>query len=368
MSDNTLIAWLTISFTPYIGNKNFNQLLSLDSPENIVHYSRKELGRLGLKPIQINHIKQHANKEVDHCLFWRQSATNHRIITLLDNEYPNLLKQVAFPPPILFIKGNTRVLSEPQIAIVGSRNASVDGLKNATDFAEELAQKGMVITSGMALGIDGHAHDGALKVGGSTIAVLGSGLDNIYPVQHNVLSEKITENGALVSEFRPNGKPRPENFPRRNRIISGLSLGVLVIEAAQKSGSLITARYANEQGREVFALPGSIHNPRARGGNALIKEGANLVQSVNDVIKEIDSLLNWSLSHQKELFPIEVENEQLPFSVLLDNVGVDEAIPVDILSKRTHIPVHEIMTQLLELELQGYVAVVTGGYVRTRRG
>jgi DNA processing protein len=220
----------------------------------------------------------------------------------------------------------------------------------------------------MALGIDGHAHDGALTVGGSTIAVLGAGLEKIYPERHKKLACRIIESGALVSEFKPHQVPKAENFPRRNRIISGLSLGVLVVEAAKRSGSLITARYANDQGREVFALPGSIHNPHSKGCNALIKDGANLVQSSDEMLKEIESLLSWSLNRQKTLFPPEVDNEQLPFPELLANVGVDEAISVDILVERTHISVHEVMMQLLELELQGHITAVAGGYIRTRRG
>lgn len=368
MCQKALSAWLTLSFIPNIGSKSFSQLISMDSPENIVNYSKNELRNLGLKSKQVDYIKCLAAKDVESCLLWQQKSPNNRIMTLLDNDYPMLLKQIGLPPPVLFIKGKANILSDVQIAIVGSRNASVDGLKNAKAFAADLAYKGITITSGMALGIDGHAHDGALSAGGSTVAVLGSGLENIYPAKHRTLSEKIADDGALVSEFRPNGLPKPENFPRRNRIISGLSLGVLVIEAAKKSGSLITARYANEQGREVFALPGSIHNSHAKGGNALIKEGASLVQSSSEILVEIESLLNWSINHQTELFPAEVVNEELPFPVLLANVGVDEAISVDILVQRTHIPVHEIMTQLLELELQGHVAAVNGGYIRIRRG
>jgi DNA processing protein len=271
-------------------------------------------------------------------------------------------------PPVLFVEGNAELLSDPQIAIVGSRNASIDGLRTAREFAADLAKKGLAITSGLALGVDGHAHDGALSVEGDTIAVLGSGLQHIYPARHRKLAQKIVQKGGtLVSEFRPSARPRSEHFPRRNRIISGLSLGVLVVEAAEKSGSLITARYANEQGREVFAIPGAIQSPSARGCNQLIKQGACLVQCSADILQEVDSLLTWSVNMQKDMFEQQGENEQLPFPELLANVGV-EATPVDILAQRTNIPVHEIMMQLLELELQGHVAAVSGGYIRTRRG
>ncbi len=367
MSDNMLSAWLTLSFVPHIGSRGFRKLISTASPEEIIASSRKSLELMGFKARQIDYIKQCAAKDVEHCFTWLNKSDSHYILTLRDADYPEQLKQIAAAPPVLFVKGSKAALSEPQIAIVGSRNASVDGLKNAKSFAADLSQKGITITSGMALGIDGHAHDGALSVKGKTIAVLGAGIENIYPKRHKKLSERIVENGALVSEFRPDGIPKAENFPRRNRIISGLSLGVLVVEAAQKSGSLITARYAAEQGREVFALPGSIHNPHAKGGNALIKQGASLIESSHEMLQEIESLLTWSVNHQKELFYSEVESEQLPFPELLANVGIEQAVSVDILAQRTHIPVHEIMMQLLELELQGHVVAVSGGYIRTRR-
>ncbi len=367
MSDKALSAWLTLSFVPYIGSRVFRKLIATASPEEIIASSSKDLKLIGFKTEQIDYIKRHAIQDVEPCFTWLNNAKNHHILTLSDTDYPEQLKQIVSAPPVLFVKGNKNVLSKPQIAIVGSRNASMDGLKNARSFAADLSEKGIIITSGMALGIDGHAHDGALSVGGETIAVLGAGIENIYPKRHKKLSERIIDNGALVSEFRPDGLPKAENFPRRNRIISGLSLGVLVVEAAQKSGSLITARYATEQDREVFALPGSIHNPHARGGNELIKQGACLIQSSQEMLQEIDSLLTWSINNQKELFHSEVDSEPLPFPELLANVGIEEAVPVDILAQRTHIPVHEIMTQLLELELQGHVAAVSGGYIRTRR-
>ena len=245
----------------------------------------------------------------------------------------------------------------------------------ATVWAIEKGERPLRLTESLALGkifgIDGHAHDGALLGGGETVAVLGSGLQHLYPARHRKLAERIREQGALVSEFRPDAKPRAEHFPRRNRIISGLSVGVLVVEAAEKSGSLITARYAAEQGRDVFALPGSIHSPTSRGGNQLIKNGACLVQSAKDVLDEIENLVNWSVSQspypQPALFTQNDSREELPFAELLANVG-NEATPVDILANRTNIPVHEVMMQLLELELSGHVVAVTGGYIRKGRG
>ncbi|WP_375751965.1 DNA-processing protein DprA [Vibrio sp. HN007] len=366
--ENELIAWLTLSFTPGLGGKRLNRLLSFDSPQNLVTYSSERLFGLGLKSEQVQYIKSGSTKDVEVSLEWLGKETDNHIVTLQGNAYPQLLKEISAYPPLLFVKGNLELLQEPQVAIVGSRNASIDGLHSAKSFAKDLAGKGLTITSGLALGVDGYAHDGALSCDGDTIAVLGSGLYNIYPVRHRKLAGRIIEQGgAIVSEFRPNALPRPEHFPRRNRIISGLSLGVLVVEAAERSGSLITARYALEQGREVFALPGSINSPGARGCNLLIKEGACLVQSSSDILKELNGLLSWSLNQQKDLFEHEDDNEELPFPQLLANVGV-EAIPVDILAERTNIPVQEVMMQLLELELQGHVAAVSGGYIRTRRG
>lgn len=368
MTRQELAAWLTLSFTPRLGGSRLLRLLEKTSPVNLLVASDKQLAGIGFNHEQIRYFRDQAPREVDESLAWRDQDALRHIVTPLCPGYPPLLKQIGSLPPLLFVQGNLPLLSEPQIAIVGSRNATIDGLRSANAFAAELAKKGLTITSGLALGVDGHAHNGALSAGGDTIAVLGCGLQHIYPARHRQLADNIVgQGGALVSEFRPSAKPRPQHFPRRNRIISGLSLGVLVVEAAEKSGSLITARYASEQGREVFALPGAIQNPAARGCNQLIKQGACLVQCCEDILQEIESLLTWSVNLQTDLFGAADEKEQLPFPELLANVG-GEATPVDILAQRTHIPVHEIMMQLLELELQGHVAAVSGGYIRTRRG
>ncbi|WP_158132854.1 DNA-processing protein DprA [Vibrio navarrensis] len=363
MSEQELIAWLSLSFTPQIGAKRLAKLLSIDAPLNILSYSDNALHNLGFSAAQLAYLRQEARRDVEAALTW-QLQQDHHILTLADDNYPPLLKEAGAASPYLFVKGEVGALSKPQLAMVGSRNASLEGLQHARQFAEFLVQQGLAVTSGLALGIDGHAHDGALSAGGDTIAVLGSGLEHIYPARHRELAQRIAENGALVSEFRPDAKPRAENFPRRNRIISGLALGVLVVEAAEKSGSLITARYAAEQGREVFALPCSISSVNGRGGNQLIKNGACLVSEPNDILREIQSLLDWSYQQQtRDLFsPLNTE-EQLPFPELLANVG-SEATPVDILANRTNIPVQEVMMQLLELELSGHVVAINGGYIR----
>ncbi|GLO62369.1 DNA protecting protein DprA [Vibrio sp. MACH09] len=367
MKEKQLLSWLMLSATPNIGGYKLTKLLYLDSAENIVGYSTARLQSIGFNSKQVHYIKHQARSDAELCLKWRDASCCNHIITLNCELYPSLLKEIASPPPVLFIKGDPKLLSRPQIAIVGSRNASIDGLNLAKRFSASLVEQKLIITSGLALGIDGYAHDGALSAKGKTIAVLGSGLDNIYPSRHKSLASRIIDSGALVSEFRPNAKPRAEHFPRRNRIISGLSCGVLVVEAALKSGSLITARYALEQNRDVFALPGTIQSPHSLGSNKLIQQGAKLVQNCEDILVEIESLLNWSIDKQLELFDQQDENEQLPFHQLLANVGV-EATPVDILAQRTNIPVSKVMMQLLELELQGHVAAVTGGYIRMRRG
>ncbi|KJY70303.1 DNA-processing protein DprA [Vibrio nigripulchritudo] len=367
MTNNELRAWLTLSFTPQLGGQSLTRLLAIDSPVNILSSGPERWQAIGLKPKQIAYLQAQSHPEVEESLEWGAASDSHHILTLLDTDYPPLLKEVPSPPTTLFVKGDVSSLSAPQIAMVGSRNASIEGLQTAKSFAKDLSGNGLVVTSGLALGVDGYAHDGALEGGGKTVAVLGSGLECIYPARHRKLASRVIEQGALVSEFRPNTKPRPEHFPRRNRIISGLSVGVFVVEAAERSGSLITARYAAEQGRDVFALPGSIHNPNARGGNALIKSGACLVQSSQDILQEVENLVSWSFSQQTSIFSEEAEQEELPFPELMANVGI-EATPVDILAERTHIPVHEVMMQLLELELSGHIVAVPGGYIRKGRG
>ncbi|MCG9651006.1 DNA-processing protein DprA [Vibrio brasiliensis] len=372
MSTEELAAWLALYFIPGVGPKSFSRLLNHDSPVNIVRSSVETLRALGLSDKQVSYLTQRSSQDVAQCLEWHEQDELHHIVTQQHNDYPSLLAQSAGSPPILFVKGNLASLSLPQLAIVGSRSASLDGLTTARQFAQHLVSHQLAITSGLALGVDGYAHDGALQAGGQTIAVLGCGLQTIYPARHRQLASRIIEaQGALVSEFHPLAKPKAAHFPRRNRIISGLSLGVLVVEAAEKSGSLITARYAVEQGREVFALPGSIHNVNARGCNLLIQQGACLVLTIDDIINEVETLLRWSNSSkpqiQNELSSEIGCKEQLPFPQLLANVG-SKAIPVDILANRTNIPVQEVMMQLLELELSGHVVAVSGGYILKGRG
>ncbi|MGR5120844.1 DNA-processing protein DprA [Vibrio astriarenae] len=372
MSEQALYSWLALCYTPRLRAKAFDKLVSMAAPQQWLNASAEELQAAGFTAGQIEYLQVQSEAKVTPMLQWAEQENNH-IITLQDECYPPLLKQLSNPPKTLFIQGDVSLLSATQIAMVGSRHATIDGLKLAKKFAKQLAESGLTITSGLALGIDGYAHQGALEAKGGTVAELGSGLNRIYPAKHRHLAEQIASSGALVSEFPPETPPKREHFPRRNRIISGLSTGVLVVEAAERSGSLITARYAAEQGREVFAIPGSIHSPTYRGNNALIKSGACLVQTVDDILVEIDTLVRWteqatplSLFATGESTIIDTQQE-LPFPELFANVGL-EPTPIDILVSRTHIPIQELMNQLLELELLGVVTSVPGGYVRLGGG
>ncbi|MGQ0701349.1 MAG: DNA-processing protein DprA [Panacagrimonas sp.] len=278
-----------------------------------------------------------------------------------DPRYPQRLREITHAPPALFYRGDIELLGLPQIAIVGSRNATPQGLETAEGFAAELARRGLVVTSGLALGIDGAAHRGALSASGHTIAVCATGLDRVYPARHRTLAEEIDRTGLLVSEFAPGTSPRPEHFPRRNRLISGLALGVLVVEAARESGSLITARLAAEQGREVFAIPGSIHNLMARGCHQLIRQGAKLAETVDDILEEIGSQVGEWLRESSVRSP-ERASEPHRHQQVLDALG-DEPQSVDRLVEKLGLSVEVLSTSLLELELEGLVATAPGGRV-----
>lgn len=290
------------------------------------------------------------------------------IIGFDDDHYPDLLKEIYDPPLVLFVKGNIKLLGQQQIAIVGSRNSSTSGRDNAFQFAHQLVQHDLIITSGLALGIDAAAHKGALNGRGGTIAVVATGLDSVYPARHRVLAKDIVvNNGLIVSEFIPGTPPKAGHFPRRNRIISGLSLGVLIVEATIKSGSLITARCAMEQNREVFSIPSSIKNPQARGCHWLIKQGAKLVEEVADIVEEINipmkSSLNLNRNNNKEGDTEENQNQDLFNDSLLASVGY-EITPVDIVVSRSKLPTDVVLTRLTMLELRGLVSAVPGGYLR----
>lgn len=310
---------------------------------------------------------------------WR-SVPDHHLLRREDARYPSLLREISRPPAVLFVRGNPDVLTLPQLAIVGSRNATAEGADTARSFAAHLAAAGFCITSGLAEGIDAAAHLGALRAsGGRTIAVCGTGLDSVYPRQHTGLADQIVAaGGTIVSEFAPGTPVSRSNFPRRNRIISGLSVGVLVVEASVRSGALITARHAMEQGREVFAIPGSIHNPVARGCHQLIRDGARLVETAADIIDELGGLLaglQLDTPGQQPDDPYAAAAGGAISAVAPDTAHADlllamgcNPVAVDELASRCGLTIGELSSMLLILELQGLVRSLAGGrYQRINR-
>ncbi len=290
-------------------------------------------------------------------------AVDAEALSLPDPRYPALLRTIKDPPQTLYVRGDVELLSKPQLAIVGARRATAMGLKLAEEIAGAATRAGLGVCSGLALGIDGAAHRGALIAGGSTVAVMATGVERIYPHRHSGLGEEIAAAGCVVTEFPPGTPPLPHNFPRRNRIISGLSLGVLVVEAALPSGSLITANIAAEQGREVFALPWSVAHKGGTGCLHLLRDGAKMVQGIEDILEELDSLygLQLSLLERPRTGPADTGAR----SDLLALLGY-EAVSVDQLSAASGISSADILPELSRLELQGLVDRCPGGYIRTR--
>jgi len=357
--------WLALLRTPGLGSRGIHQLLEQVSDISTLFAATPHiLENLTLKP-RIREQLRHPNWSlVEQDLTWLEQPDNH-LITLQDPEYPALLRETADPPAALFVHGDPMLLASPQIAIVGSRNPTTSGKSTAKEFARYLASAGITITSGLAIGIDGASHQGALEAHGSTIAVTGTGLDRVYPASHHTLAKQIAQQGgALVTEFPPGTPARAGHFPRRNRIISGLSLGVLVVEAALRSGSLITARQATEQGREVFAIPGSIHNPLARGCHAIIRQGAKLVETAQDIIEELGPLL-CTLIPNEELGTETPDSEKTfetdpEYCQLLETIGYDP-IPIDEIIAQSGLTAEAVSSMLLLLELEGYVSSAPGG-------
>ncbi|MEA3274579.1 MAG: DNA-processing protein DprA [Pseudomonadota bacterium] len=332
-------------------------------PLRILGADRDALREAGLRPAAVEAIKAPDEAALDTAFAWAEQDGAH-ILTREDSSYPSRLAELADAPGVLYVRGDPATLADPQLAVVGSRNPTPAGRETTRDLARHLAACGMTITSGLAVGIDGAAHEGALEEG-RTVAVLGTGPDRVYPAAHRDLARRIAGQGALVTEFPPESAAVGRNFPRRNRIISGLSLGTLVTEAALKSGSLITARYAGEQGREVFAIPGSIHNPLARGCHALIKDGAKLVETAQDILEELAPLLGSFIAEAAELAGADAQSAgaqglDAEYLLLLDAMGYDP-VSADELIRRTSLAAESIASMLLLLELEGYVSSYPGG-------
>ena len=369
-------AWLTLTHVDKLGPATLNKLFNhFDSPCAVLKASRSELQALGINKTVINGLQEPKEAAIEKDLRWLEHE-NHHLICIQDEAYPEILKQIANPPYVLYALGKpkiaTSILSDPQIGIVGSRNASAQGKEIANTFAEQLASSGLIITSGLASGIDGAAHRGALLASiGSTIAVAACGLDRVYPAEHRQLAEQIAQRGLIISEFPIGTSPAPGHFPRRNRIISGLSLGVLVVEASIKSGSLITARLATEQGREVFAIPGSIHNPLAKGCHTLIRNGAKLVETVEDILEECKHCIDLNtlqsgpsskkVSHERvDTLNLDPQHAKILHCMDFEPINIDEII------ERSGLAVEVVSSILLILELNNQVIHHGNGvYIRS---
>ena len=357
-------AWFRLIETPGLGPERVRRLLAAFGPAPAVwaasRAARREVAGAAADALGDTHAALAERLEL--AQRWWQAGEGRGALTLADPEYPPQLLQTADPPLLLYVHGDARLLARPSIAIVGSRNASAQGLDNARALAAHLSRAGWAIVSGLALGIDGAAHEGALAGPGSTIAVLGTGLDRVYPSRHRALAHRIAEAGVLVSEFAPGMPPLAENFPQRNRIIAGLARGTVVVEAALQSGSLITARLAAEAGREVFALPGSIHSPLARGCHALIRQGAKLVETAQDIIDECGGAAPVPAPPAPSAAQPTAEPAADP---LLDALGEDP-VTLDALSARTGWSAADLAARLLELELDQRVARLPGGLYQRR--
>ncbi len=351
--------WLRLTLIPGLGQAALRKLLlEYGSPERVLAARRAELQRLVGTDIAAQIAAGGNADDAQQALGWLADSSN-AIVTLADADYPQLLLQTADPPPLLYVKGRRELLNRPALAIVGSRNATPQGLANAEDFARALSDAGITIVSGLALGIDAAAHRGGLAGMASSLAVVGTGLDVVYPARNRALAHQLAAGGALISEFALGTPALGANFPRRNRVISGLSRGCLVVEAALRSGSLITARFANEQGREVFALPGSIHSPLAKGCHALIKQGAKLVDSADDILEELQMAAAPPALHDApELDPGAAR--------LFAQLGF-EPTGLDALCARCGMGADTVSALLLKLELQGLIAALPGAqYQRVR--
>ena len=365
-----LSQWLLLSLLPGLGAVRFQALLKeFGSPQAILsapyHQLRAGLPESLAQLIAGNPQTAEIDQQLEYTRNWLESSEAHHILCINSPNYPARLKELPDAPPLLYVVGHYQLLSEPQLAIVGSRRPTPQGQRLAYDFALDLAKSGLVITSGMALGIDASAHQGVLGSYGSTIAVLGTGVDMIYPRNHRNLHALIAQQGALVSEFPLGTQAKPGHFPRRNRIISGLSLGVLVVEAEEKSGSLISARLAAEQGREVFAVPGSILNPLAKGCHQLLKQGAVLVEKHEDILAELHAQLIPEVDKSDPEQVISSESINSQHLNVLDCMGY-EVVNIDLLSQVTGLPCEELSVVLTELEIEGLVQLVPGGFLRTR--
>lgn len=364
-------AWLALQHAPGLGARRIRRLLDrFGDAQAVCDAPASTLADAGVNGETAAFLRAPDSAELQADLAWLAVA-GHHLVTCQSEAYPERLGQVEDAPPMLFALGDVRLLNDPQIAVVGARRPTPGGLENARVFAATLARAGLLVSSGLAKGVDTCAHEAALEVGAPTLAVVGTGLDLVYPAENQELAQRIARHGVLVSEFSCGARARPSHFPRRNRILSALSLGVLVIEAGARSGALITARLACEQGREVFATPGAIRNPLAYGCHRLIQQGAKLAQAPADVLEELGGAVRAAPSRRAApalavapaaTAAMRLSEEQRR---LLDAMGYD-SITVDELVERCALSVAEVSSMLLMLELEGCVASGDGAYTRVK--
>jgi len=348
--DAELASWLTLSQIPGLGNESQRRLLQVFGSAAAILATPAATLKQVVRPAIASAIGKIPNDDtLAQVALWLEDPLNH-IVTLADSDYPQALLNIPDPPLLLYVKGRLDLLNHSSLAVVGSRNASVQGIRNAEAFAHAASEADLCVVSGMAHGIDTAAHMGGLRGRGCSIAVIGTGQDKVYPAANRQLAHQLAHEGTLISEFPLGTPPLAHNFPRRNRIISGLSLGCLVVEASLQSGSLITARMALEQGREVFAIPGSIHMPQAKGCHALIKQGAKLVETPRDILDELGwlSAAGDTASSIRQAHPV------------FDHLGFDP-LDIDSLSQRSGLTIEALSAILLQLELDGQVATLAGG-------
>lgn len=357
-----LAQWIRLERTPGVGRETARKLLGVFGlPANIFAADLSSL--LQVVPERIARalavpVPDDIRAQIDKTVEWAAQPANH-VLTLADDHYPKSLLDIGDPPVVLYAKGRLDLLSAPSIAVVGSRNATTQGMVNAEQFSAALSDAGLTVISGLALGIDTAAHTGGLRGNGSTVAVIGTGADIVYPARNRTLAHRIAESGCIVSEYPLGMGALAANFPRRNRIISGLSRGVLVVEAAAQSGSLITARMAGEQGRDVFAIPGSIHSPLSKGCHLLIKQGAKLVECAQDVLEELRHVP----AQARQSAPVVADKEPVSDTGILAALGFDPVAP-DMLALRCEMDIASLNAELLTLEMDGHIEMLPGGLVR----
>jgi len=353
-------AWFRLLETPGLGREGARRLLAAFGSATQVLQASKAARQQVVGPqlaLALDTEPEELPKRLRAAQDWLTGGEGRRVLCIGDADYPAILLQTPDPPLLLYVQGQVEFLDRRSLAIVGSRNASAQGVDNARSFGAHLSQRGWTIVSGLAFGIDGAAHEGGLAGPGSTVAVVGTGLDRVYPARHRALAHRIATAGVLISEFAPGTPPLPPNFPMRNRIIAALARGTLVVEAALQSGSLITARQAADYGREVFAVPGSIHSPLSRGCHALIRQGAKLVESADDILEELQGSAVASAAPAPS-----AARRRDP---VLDALGHDPAT-LDALCARTGWSAQELSARLLELELEDRVARLPGGLYQRR--